>query len=362
VSGESGTPPGEAPRPGARWPVEPAAPPAEPAAPPAEPLVGESPAADPPPPAGRRQRPWVRPALRVAQIVLVAAIVYFLAAYLVRSWSTVKDYHWSLRPGWLVLSGLVFLAFYVSQAVAWWLLLRGFGLHSPFPVAMSTWGKSILARYVPGNVFMFVGRAWMSHGQGLPVDTVSAAMVYEQALGVCSALVAVAVLFPFWEYDRGVTALSLIAIPLFIVLLHPRVFRPLSSWALRLLHRRPLDVTLGFGAVIALLWYYVAAWMMAGTGAWLLARAVTGLGVGSLPLVIVAYALSFVVGMAAFIFPSGIGVREAVLTASLSRQLPGGVALAWALLLRLWVTAMELLFVGLAVAAERLVYRRKGAS
>ena len=304
----------------------------------------------------------MRPALRVAQVVLVVAIVYFLGAYLVRSWSTVKDYHWTLRPGWLAASGVVFLAFYVLQALAWWLLLRGFALHSPFPVAMSTWGKSILARYVPGNVFMFVGRAWMSHGQGLPVDKVSAAMVYEQALGLCSALVAVAVLFPFWETDRGYTALSLLAIPLFIVLLHPRVFRPLSSWALRRLHREPLDVTLGFGAVMALLWYYVAAWMVAGTGAWLLARAVTGLGVGSLPLVIVAYALSFVVGMAAFVFPSGIGVREAVLTASLSRHLPGGVALAWALLLRLWVTAIELLFVGLAVAAERIIYGRKDAA
>ena len=316
-------------------------------------------AAEPADPRARPQRPWVRPALRIAQVVLVAAIVYFLAAYLVRSWSTVKDYHWTLRPGWLAASGIAFLAFYVLQALAWWLLLRGFALHSPFPVAMSTWGKSILARYVPGNVFMFVGRAWMSHGQGLPVDKVSAAMVYEQALGVCSALVTVAILFPFWETDRGYTALSLLAIPLFIALLHPRVFLPLSSWALRRLHREPLDVTLGFGAVLGMLWYYVAAWLVAGTGAWLLARATTGLGVGSLPLVTVAYALSFVVGMAAFIFPSGIGVREAVLTASLAKHLPGGVALAWALLLRLWVTVIELLFVGLAVLAERLVYGRK---
>jgi len=50
-----------------------------------------------------------------------------------------------------------------------------------------------------------------------------------------------------------------------------------------------------------------------------------------------------------------------VLTASLAKHLPGGVALAWALLLRLWVTAIELLFVGLAVLAERLVYGRKDA-
>ena len=75
-------------------------------------------------------------------------------------------------------------------------------------------------------------------------------MVYEQALGVCGALLAVAVLFPFWEYRPGVTALSLLAIPVLVALMHPRVFGPLAGWALRLLHRPPLEVTVGFGAVL----------------------------------------------------------------------------------------------------------------
>jgi uncharacterized membrane protein YbhN (UPF0104 family) len=317
--------------------------------------------AGPPTAAKRPPRRWLRPLLRAGQVVLVAATAYFLSAYLARSWTSVKAYHWTLDPGWLTLSALVFLVLYLAQAVAWWVLLRGFELYSPLTLAMATWAKSILARYVPGNVFMFVGRAWMSHAQGLPVDRVSAAMVYEQALGVCSALLTVALLFPFWEYRPGVTALSLLAIPVLIALLHPRVFGPVAAWTLRLLRRPPLDVTLRFGIVLALLLYYVAAWLLAGLGAWLLARAVTGLEVDALPIVVVAYALSYVVGMAAFIFPSGIGVREAVLTASLARQLPGGVALAWALLLRLWVTAIELVFVGLAVAGEAIVRGRRDA-
>lgn len=315
----------------------------------------------PPPAPARPPRPWLRALLRAAQVALVAATAYFLIAYLARSWTSVKDYDWTLDPGWLVLSALVLLVFYLAQAVLWWLLLRGFDMRSPLSLAVATWAKSILARYMPGNVFMFVGRAWMSHAQGLPVDRVSAAMVYEQALGVCSALLTVAILFPFWEYRPGVTALSLLAIPLLVTLLHPRVFGPVADWTLRRLHRPPLGVTLRFGVVLALLCYSVAAWLLAGLGAWLLARAVTGLEVDALPIVVVAYALAYVIGMAAFVFPSGIGVREAVLTASLARQLPGGVALAWALLLRLWVTAIELVFVGLAVAAGAVIRRRRDA-
>ena len=146
-----------------------------------------------------------------------------------------------------------------------------------------------------------------------------------------------------------------------IVLLHPRVFRPLAGRALKVLHRPPLEVTLRFGTVIALLGYFVVSWFVAGVGAWLLGRAVTGLEAGALPLVIAAYALAYVVGMAAFFIPSGIGVREAVLTASLAKQLPAGVALAWALLLRVWVTVVELAFVGIVAGVEALVRRRRGA-
>lgn len=309
------------------------------------------------PRASSRRLLWVR----LAQVAFVAVAAYFLVAYLVRSWGTIQDFDWTLDPGWLVASGVAFLVYYFAQAVFWWMLLRGCGARSAFWPAASVWAKSILARYVPGNVFMFVGRAWMSHAQGLAVDRVSAAMVYEQALGVCSALLAIAVLFPFWEYRPGLTALCLLAIPVLVALMHPRVFGPLAGRVLRLFHRPPLDITLGFGTVLVILCLFTVDWLVAGAGAWLLARAVTGLEVDALPLCIVAYALAYAAGMVAFIIPSGIGVREAVLTASLARRLPGGVALVWALLLRVWVTAMELLFVGLVVVIELAVRRRSEA-
>jgi uncharacterized membrane protein YbhN (UPF0104 family) len=315
-----------------------------------------SPGGAPPGSTSRRRRI----VLRLVQAAIVAATVYFLAAYLARSWSSIEDFDWTFHAGWLLASGLAFLVYYLAQAVFWWLLLHGCGAHSPFLPAASVWGKSILARYVPGNVFMFVGRAWMSHSQGLAVERVTAAMVYEQALGVCGALLAVAVLFPFWEYRPGVTALSLLAIPVLVALMHPCAFRSVAGWALRLARRPPLEVTLPFGTVLTMLLLFAVDWFVAGLGAWLLARAITGLGVEALPLVIVAYALAYVAGMVAFFIPSGIGVREAVLTASLSKELPGGVALTWALLLRLWVTVVELVFVGLVVGIEALARRRSG--
>ena len=118
--------------------------------------------------------------------VVVAA--YFLIAYLIRSWGTIQDFDWSarIRAGWsppASRSSSTTSPRPSSGGCSCAAAARAV----PFRPAASVWGKSILARYVPGNVFMFVGRAWMSHSQGLSVERVSAAMVYEEAIGVCSA-------------------------------------------------------------------------------------------------------------------------------------------------------------------------------
>jgi hypothetical protein len=288
-------------------------------------------------------------ALQWAQRAIVGLALAFIALYLSRSWSRLGDYSWRVRPLPLLLSAVAFLAFYCLNGLAWWLLLRGFGLRSSPTRAVATWSKSILARYIPGNVFMFVGRGIMSHEQGLDLDRVGAAMVYEQALSVCSALITAGLLLPFWHYHRAATAWGLLLVPLMIALMHPRVFARLADWALRALRRQPLTARLRFGTVLALLCYYVATWLLVGVASWLFATALTGLGADMLATVAAGYVLAYVAGMIVFFLPSGLGLREALLAAPLAARLAGGVAFAWALLLRIWQTLIELVFVGAAV-------------
>lgn len=293
------------------------------------------------------------PALRVARYGLAVAALVFVALALAGSWDDVQAYDWSFSPGWLVVSGVVVLAFYALQAFAWWLLLRLLSVRVPLRWASASWGHSMLARYVPGNVFMVVGRVLSSQRRGLELRRVSAGMVYEQVLPFCAALATMGLLLPFWEYHRGMVALSLVGIPVLLALLHPRAFVPLADRLLRAVGRDPLGVRLSFGRVLGLLCYYVVAWFVAGVGCWALARAVTDVGVDALPALTAAFTLAYVVGMVAFVFPGGLGVREVVLAGALAGTLGAGVALAWAVLLRLWQVAVELLFVGLATVLDR---------
>ena len=293
-------------------------------------------------------------AFRVVQIVFVVAVAAFIGRYLRHAWPAVHAYDWELRPGLLVVSGALVLAYYLLSALVWWSILRASGLPAAPRRTVATWAKSILARYLPGNVFMFLSRAWMSHRQGLDIDRVTAGMVYEQVLNVAGALVVTAALFPFWHYERNDTAWALLAIPLIVAALHPRVFAPLAALLLRALHRPPLTRVLSFRAVLGLLAVFAGLWLVAGLAMWTLAAAVTNVTAAAFPEITAGFAIAFVAGMVVFFVPSGLGVREGVLAAATATVFAsGGVALAWALLARLWQTALELAFVGIATLADR---------
>jgi uncharacterized membrane protein YbhN (UPF0104 family) len=290
---------------------------------------------------------------RLVQGGFIALVAAFIVVRLAGSWDTITAYSWRLSFGPLVASVVLFFVFYWLNGLAWWLLMRGFRLDAGLHDSVALWGQSILARYVPGNVFMFLGRALLAQRRGLALEPVGAAMVYEQALGFAGALVTAAVLFPFAHDEPAAALWGLIAVPVILAGLHPRVFSPLAGRLLRALHRPPLPAVLPYRIVLALLLFFVGTWLVAGAAAYTFAAGVAEAGRGALVPVTAGYALGFVVGMVAFVVPSGLGIREAVLAATLAGSLPAGVALAWALLLRLWQTVLELVFVALASAFAR---------
>src|SRR4051794_39868376 len=124
---------------------------------------------------------------------------------------------------------------------------------------LATWARSILARYVPGNVLMVTGRVVLGREAGVTGRASLAASVYEQALIVGLSACAAAALLVFGATGAGAWIWMVAAVPLGLLLLHPRLFRPGADWVLRRLRRPPLDSCLGVGEVVAFgAWYAVA--------------------------------------------------------------------------------------------------------
>lgn len=288
---------------------------------------------------------------RIGGLVAGLLIVGFLGWGIIDGWDVVSQYDWQLDPLLMAAAVAVLLVFYAMSGLGFVWILEALGPTPGRRVTMSIWAKSLLGRYVPGNVLMVLGRVVLLYERGVSRRVTLAATVYEQALALAAA--GVGAIVYLIAVGGGALAWLAALIPLGLILLHPRIFGPMSSWALRKLRREPLPILLPGWSVARLAAWYLLTGAVSGFGVWLSIRAATGGDVGDPVEVGSAFLLSFALSMVAFIFPSGLGVREGVFAAALARDVPGSVAAVIAVGARLVLTLVELAFIGIAVLVGR---------
>jgi hypothetical protein len=301
-------------------------------------------------------RPRLRAVLQTGIAVLIFAA---LVGFLLTQWGKLPDYDWRFRPGWLAISAVGIAGYYASQVEIWRFVLRSLGEDFAAWPARDAWAKSLVARYVPTNVLMPVVRVLAAERHGVSKRVTLASVAYEVLLALCAAVIAGAyfvITLPSLE-DKPARFAILAVIPAVLVLLHPRVFQRLADFGLRKLGRESLPLSLPFGRVLTIVCLYMGSWVLIGIGTFAFASSLHDLDVGDLPYVAASYPVAFCVAVLTFIAPSGLGTRDATLATALSAVLPGAVATAIAVALRIFQTAIELLFVGAVVLLAR---RRAG--
>ena len=78
---------------------------------------------------------------------------------------------------------------YFFQGEIWRLIVHALGeSHLRARPARAIWGKSLLARYVPTNALMVVGRMVMAEKEGVPKRVTLASIAYELVLGFGTAV------------------------------------------------------------------------------------------------------------------------------------------------------------------------------
>jgi uncharacterized membrane protein YbhN (UPF0104 family) len=297
------------------------------------------------------------PRARMAMQWGLAGVIFaFLLFFIVRQWNSLPDFDWRFRPLWLVLSALGVFALYVAQGELWRLIVHALGEeHLRARPARAIWGKSLLARYVPTNALMVVGRMVMAEKEGVPKRVTLASIVYELVLGFGTAVMVGAyfvIQLPKLEHQPARYAVLLV-IPMVLVFLHPRVFKPLTDFGLRKLGREPLTKVLSFGQVLKFSLLYIGCWAVIGVGVYAFAKALQPLPASDFPYVAAAYPVAFCVAVLTFVVPSGLGTRDAALAVAIAAVLDETVATAIAVAFRIFQTAIELGYVGLVVLLGR---------
>jgi uncharacterized membrane protein YbhN (UPF0104 family) len=305
--------------------------------------------------------PRTRGRARWLTVAVLTVVAVFFAVTLAARWREVISLKWQPRPGLFVLACVLLAVSYAMVACIWGLALRR-AAGTPLLAGARIWFLANLARYVPGNLWSYVGAVELARREGVERPRTLAVMALTQVLSVAVALLAgLAVLLAERARLGGPALLGAVAVA--VVAAVAAVFR---RQLLGLARRRVPGLDAGGlvpspGTVALLTVGYAAYWAVTGLAFAALVASAYRLPAGDVPLVVAAYAAAYAVGFLSLLTPAGLGVREGVLVVALAPVLPAGPALVVALVSRAWMMVAELAGAGIAqLAAVSGRGRRRG--
>lgn len=290
---------------------------------------------------GERSR-WRRWTVGLLALLAVLCLALFVAT----QWSRLPDIRWRFEPGWLVVCVAALAGFQALQAQLWGWILHGLGSRLAMPRAWSIFSVTLLARYVPTNLALVVGRTAMGEREGVPKRVTLAGIVYQLGLTFAGAAAVGAyfvIVLPTLE-GKPVRFAALALPVIALIALDPRVFHRLADFALRRLGREALPGSLSRPLVFAFTAVSALSFAIAGVAVWALAEAIHGVAASDVPTVIGAYSVGYAVSVMTIVLPGGLGAREGAMVAALSPVMSLTVALAVAVAIRLLQVAVELVF------------------
>lgn len=285
--------------------------------------------------------------LRIVLAVLVLAAVT-VAVY--RNWAEVSADLRRISGGSLLLAaGLVALA-PILTVLGWRVILADLGSPLHLAPAGGIYFVGQLGKYVPGSVWSIVAQAEMGTRLHIPrARSAVAGLITIGLAAICGFAVGLPALPLLFQRDdtQSVVWAVLLAVPLFALVLWPRLLNRGIALGLRLLRREPLEHNLSGRAVLLSGACFVGAWLASGAHAWVLVRAVGESTVSPERLALVSvcgFALASSLAMFTFVLPAGVGAREGLLVLLLAPATSASAATAVVVLSRFLTVISDVVF------------------
>jgi uncharacterized membrane protein YbhN (UPF0104 family) len=303
------------------------------------------------------RRRW---AIVTIQLVALAVVLFFAGWTFRGAWHDAKPRLRGADGSDLVVSSAILAAYYLLFTVGWQRILAAWGVRIPYLVALQAEMTSILAKYVPGTVWIPAARIAALQRFGIrDTPLVLSSMVMEAGLSALAGILVFFVSLTTVGFSSA-PVLPLLALAIVsMVGLHPRLFTPGIR---RLL--RPFGATelppLSYPTLLGLLAYYCFTWIVGGAAIFFLLRSLGGdPSVVNIPYLGGVAAVGAIVAFLSLITPSGLGVREASMYGLLLAVTTKGIALGVTVLNRLTITAIEALLLLVGALVWRYLPRPK---
>jgi uncharacterized membrane protein YbhN (UPF0104 family) len=288
---------------------------------------------------------------QVAGWAVILAIFLFLAKMAMDNWGEVKETGFSFDLIPFFLGTLIFTASYFIQIGAWFLITCKLGIALPLLETLESWLYSQLGKYLPGKVWLLVGRFYFYESKGKSKKAISIALYFEAATIMMAAVLVflAGVIFLQWTkpfYPGRMSGWLILPFVFILISLHPRILEKMVNGILVRLKREPISLFISYRDVLWILVICILAWLVGGVGFYLFVTSFVPVSSNHILFLTASLAISSTLGLIALFAPGGLGIREGVLVYLLSNLIPGSVAVILSVLTRIWMTVIEITLIG----------------
>ena len=252
----------------------------------------------------------------------------------------------------LIISYVFLFLNFLIFVEGWRNIMIKFGHSISFKNAFWIISSSQIAKYVPGGIWFALGRVYLGKSRNLKEENVALSVVVETGLtflvGILLFLLSVSFV------SQKIFANFLYIIPiffLFLLVLYPPILNRVINFALKILKKPNIKITVSYSQILKLSIYFFGLWIAQIIGFYFVINAIYPMPISKIFTLSATYTLSWMTGFVVIFAPGGLGVREGMMTLLLSPILPAPLAIAISFIARIWITLFEIVifFVGLLV-------------
>jgi uncharacterized membrane protein YbhN (UPF0104 family) len=291
---------------------------------------------------------------RILTAVIVIVIFYFLINRLVRNWQHIPFATLHFNIGYLAISFALLFVNFVFFVEGWRQIIRTLGGVITFRQAFWTMAASQTAKYIPGGIWFALGRMYLGKSDQLRAEAIGVSVIIETGL----TFIVGAILFLFSVMITRTSSLLSIVIMiaaffLSMVILYPPVLQTCIGICLRILKKPSMQFSVSYSSILFLSVYYICLWVAQIFGFHFLINSVYAVPTARIFDITATYTLSWMAGFVVIIAPSGLGVREGMMSLMLSSFIVTPLAIVISFLSRIWITIFELFMLLIGAIFER---------
>jgi len=270
----------------------------------------------------------------------VAALA-IMGYYFQKNWSAIQQHDWNFNIKFLILSAiLLWAAISAYIYVIYFIVKRLSGVKIKYIQMYRIINITNIGRYLPGKLWNVLGFFMYVEEYGIGKKQATLSIMASEVAGKGGALFLGLFYFLFSSKFQNFLPVMIILLAACLTVMHPRILDKLVNYGLKLIKRQPVKIEFSYRDMLLFFLMYIGVWLTYSVAFYTLVKSITPVEINFLHFSPIL-PMCWVVGYVMLFAPGGIGVREGMLTLTLSEFMSPEVALVIAIAQRIWTLVVE---------------------